>query len=136
MPLREQEKKSSSVTKDNKRNNNNNSYYMKFNRKIKPLEMEGVDAIKSKFKIKLIELNDKLEDAIHYYNGPIDISCISCENYSETVNSLIKRASKNGYKYVKYENNYFKFTNGIDSFLVDIVKIRNNMLYYLVIKLQ
>jgi hypothetical protein len=99
-------------------------------------EESGIDAVKSKFKIKLIEINDALLDAIHYYNGPIDISCISSKNYLETVEDLNKKVLKNGFKCIKNETNYFKFSNGLSSFLVEIVKIRNNMLYYLVLKNQ
>ena len=99
-------------------------------------EQTGIDAVKSKFKIKLIEINDDLLDAIHYYNGPIDISCISSKNYIETVEGLNKKVLKNGFKCIKNEKNYFKFSNGKTSFLVEIVKIRNNMLYYLVLKNQ
>jgi hypothetical protein len=99
-------------------------------------EESGIDAVKSKFKIKLIEINDALLDAIHYYNGPIDISCISSKNYVETVEELNKKVLKNGFKCIKNETNYFKFSNGLNSFLVEIVKIRNNMLYYLVLKNQ
>ena len=93
-----------------------------------------MDAIKSKFKLRLIEINDKLSDAIHYYNGPIDISCISSKNYTDTVKDLNIKLLKNGFKCINNENNYYEFTNGIDSFLVEIVKIRNNMLYYLVLR--
>jgi len=99
-------------------------------------EESGIDAVKSKFKIKLIEINDELLDAIHYYKGPIDITCISSKNYVETVEDLNKKVLKNGFKCIKSETNYFKFSNGINSFLVEIVKIRNNMLYYLVLKNQ
>ena len=69
--------------------------------------MIGTDAIKSRLKIKLNEINDKLLDAIHYYNGPIDILCISCNNYLQTVRNLNQKVLKNGFKYVKFENNYF-----------------------------
>jgi hypothetical protein len=99
-------------------------------------EESGIDAVKSKFKIKLIEINDALLDAIYYYNGPIDISCISSKNYMETVEELSKKVLKNGFKCIKNETNYFKFSNGLSSFYVEIVKIRNNMLYYLVLKNQ
>lgn len=99
-------------------------------------EESGIDAVKSKFKIKLRKINDALLDAIHYYNGPIDISCISSKNYVETVEDLSKKVLKNGFKCIKNETNYFKFSNGLSSFLVEIVKIRNNMLYYLVLKNQ
>ena len=106
----------------------------KYKTKIKPPEMAGVEAIKSRLKIKLIELNDNLLDAIHYYNGPIDISCISINNYIDTVKSLTKKMKKCGFTKLKSENNYIKFTNGLDIYLVEIVKIRNNMLYYLFLK--
>ena len=98
------------------------------------IEMLKIDAIKSKMKKKLIEMDNKLIDAIFYYNGPIDISCISLKNYSQTVDDLSKRALKNGYKCSKLETNYYKLTNGVDTFFVEIVKIRNNMLYYLIVK--
>ena len=139
--------------KINKSNNNNSSYKKSKNnfhsismpniskssikKKVKVrIEMLGIDAIKSKFKKRLIEINDSLLDAIHYYNGPIDISCISCKNYVETVEGINKKFSKNGYKCFKYKDNYFKLSNGTDTFLVEIVKIRNNILYYLVLKNQ
>ena len=118
-----------------KNTNNNQPRDKKFDDKLKFKEMEPVDAIKSKFKKRLIEINDKLIDAIHYYNGPIDISCISSQYYVEAVKELInKKVIKKGFKFIKKDNDYFKFSNGLDSFLVEIVKIRNNMLYYLVLK--
>ena len=109
----------------------------KSQRKIKTnqfLDILEIDAIKSKFKKKLIEINDKILGAIHYYNGPIDISCISCKNYEETVEDLTKKVRKNGFQCSKNLNYYYKFTNGLNSYFVEIVKIRNNMLYYLVVK--
>ena len=108
-----------------------NEFKIKINSSI---EMLRIDAIKSKMKKKLIEIDNKLIDAVNYYNGPIDISCISSKNYLETVEDLGKRALKNGYKCTKCETNYFKLTNGYDSYFVEIVKIRNNMLYYLFVK--
>jgi hypothetical protein len=108
----------------------------KHNTVFREIEMLGIDAVKSKFKKKLIQINDHLHDAIYYYNGPIDISCISSKNYLETVIDLKKKVSKNGFKCVQNKAYYFKFTNGKESFLVEIVKIRNNMLYYLVLKNQ
>ena len=110
---------------------------VKYSKKKKIIEMWEIYSIKSKFKIRLIEINDKLTDAIHYYNGPIDISCISSQHYVEAVKELInKKVIKKGFKFIKKDNDYFKFSNGLDSFLVEIVKIRNNMLYYLVLKNQ
>ena len=99
-------------------------------------EMTGMDAIKSKFKKKLIEINDGLLDAIHYYNGPIDISCISCKNYAETVEDIKKGFLQKGFKSLKSENNYLKFTNGLDTYLIEIVIIKNNRLYCLILKNQ
>ena len=133
--------------KTNKKNNStskNLPHHIKTNinnisfphNKSKLKEVSAIDEIKSNFKKKLIEMNDKLLDAIHYYNGPIDISCIASKNYAESVNDLSKKVLKNGFKFVKYENNYFKFSNGINSLLIEIVKIRNNMLYYLVFRNQ
>ena len=107
--------------------------YIKF--KLNPSkEMSKIEAIKSKMKKKLIELNDKLIDAINYYNGPIDISCISSKKYSQTVEDLTKWALKNGYHCTKLETNYYKLSNSNNTFFVEIVKIRNNLLYYLIVK--
>ena len=97
-------------------------------------EMQGIESIKSKMKKRLIEINNKLLDAVDYYNGPIDISCISLKNYAQTVEDLGKRALKKGYNCTKLENNYYELSNSANSFLVEIVKIRNNMLYYLIVK--
>ena len=97
-------------------------------------EMSKIEAIKSKMKKKLIEINDKLIDAINYYNGPIDISCISTKNYSQTVEDLTKRALKNGYQCIKLETNYYKLEKSFNTYFVEIVKIRNNLLYYLIVK--
>ena len=134
-------KKSNSIERNNPNQEiQNDGYTLSFKksfRKIDSSDMEGVDAIKSNIKKKLIEKNEKLLlDAIYYYNGPIDISCISSQNYTGTIYELKRRASKNGYKCDKRENNFFKFTNGLESFLVEIVKIKNNMLYYLINKSQ
>jgi hypothetical protein len=100
------------------------------------MEMIKINAIKSKMKKRLIEIDNKLIDAVNYYNGPIDISCISLKNYTQTVKDLNKRALKNGYKCSKCETNYYELTNGFKSFFVEIVKIRDNMLYYLIVKNQ
>ena len=100
----------------------------------KKVEMNGMDAIKSRFKKRLIEINDELLDAIHYYNGPIDISCISSKNYAETIDELNLKFSKNGYKCKNIKINYFIVSNRFKTFSVEIVKIRNNMLYYLISK--
>ena len=100
------------------------------------MEMLKIDAIKSKMKKRLIEIDNKLIDAVNYYNGPIDISCISLKNYNQTVKDLNKRALKNGYKCSKCETNCYELTNGFKSFFVEIVKIRDNMLYYLIVKKQ
>ena len=97
-------------------------------------EISKIEAIKSRMKKRLIEINDKLIDAINYFNGPIDISCISTKNYSETVQDLAKKALKNGYQCSKLETNYYKLENSNNIFLVEIVKIRNNLLYYLIVK--
>ena len=128
--------KSISSSKNNPKIINNNSAKLlrKLNNTIKYKEMIEINEIKSKFKKRLIEIDDKLIDAIHYYDGPIDISCISSKNYAETVKELNKKALKNGYKFIKLGSNYFKFINEFHSFSVEIVKIRNNMLYFLVIK--
>ena len=112
-------------------NINENNFKIKFKTHN---EMSEIDDIKSRFKQRLIEINDNLLDAIHYYNGPIDISCISCKNYVDTVEDLKNKFAKKGYKSLKSENNYLKFTNGINIYLIEIVIIRNNMLYYLVHK--
>ena len=126
-------RRNNSISKTTQRHMNIDDISTTLN-KSKFKETSGIDAIKSKFKKKLIEMDDKLLDAIHYYNGPIDISCISSKNYAQTVNQLSKKVLKNGFKCIKSKNNYFKFSNGVTSFFVEIVKIRNNILYYLIQK--
>ena len=110
-----------------------NEFKVKINSSI---EMIGIDAIKSKMKKRLIEINNKLIDAVDYYNGPIDISCISLKNYNQTIEILKKRALKNGYNCSKCETNFYELSNRFNTFFVKIVKIRNNMLYYLIVKKQ
>ena len=110
-----------------------NEFKVKINSSI---EMIGIDAIKSKMKKRLIEINNKLIDAVDYYNGPIDISCISLKNYTKTIEDLKKRALKNRYNCSKCETNFYELSNRFNTFFVKIVKIRNNMLYYLIVKRQ
>ena len=102
----------------------NNSY-----QRVKGEHYNGMlvkDAIRNKIKKRINDNNYKPLD-FHSYNGLINITCISCKNYEETVDNLIKKVKKNGYKIVRNGNNCFEFSNGKNNFLVEIVIIRNNM---------
>ena len=137
--FQEPHKKSNSLSRNGPRHLqiDNIPVAQKSNNITKVKEMDGIDNIKSKFKKRLIEIDNKLIDAIYYYKGPIDISCICPTiNYVEAINELSKKMTKSGFKFINYKTNFFKFSNGLDSLLIEIVKIKNNMLYYLLVKNQ
>jgi hypothetical protein len=97
----------------------NNSYQNKRRDNMKG--MKDMDPIKSQLKI---------------FNGPIDLSCVSFNNYEETVDNLINKFKKDGYIIIRNGNNSFEFSNGKINYLVEIVNIRNNTLYYLINKIK
>ena len=76
--------------------------------------------------------NEKAE--LIYYNGPIDIRNIALVNYNESTNYLERKVKKSGFSIWKVERNVYKCVKGNKTFIVQIVKINNGFIYYLVNK--
>ena len=88
---------------------------------------------KNKQKEKLIN-EYWLKTVFKVYNGPINVRWIMCKNYDESINNLIDKIKISGYKYNRIKDNLFKCTKGNKSFDIEIVKIKGNLLYYLIKK--
>ena len=102
----------------------NNSYYS-----------NNLENCKNKLKDKLISVTDELKSEIlKYYAGPINIECISSKNVDESVSDLIYKIKMNGYKYIKIKDYVFKCTKGDICYSIELVKIKGNLLYYLMKK--
>ena len=95
---------------------------------------------KRNFKKKLISLTDDLSNDkeneetsdLFYYKGPIDIKNISLLNYKDTVIELENKMRKSGYEISKIKENKFKCIKYGKGIIIQIVKIQNEILYYLI----
>jgi hypothetical protein len=95
----------------------------------------NLENAKIKLKDKLISVTDELKSEIlKYYFGPINIECISLKNLDESVNDLIYKIKMNGYKYIKIKDYVFKCTKDDICYSIELVKIKGNLLYYLMKK--
>ena len=84
-------------------------------------------------KDKLISVTNELKaEKLKYHTGPIDIGCISSKKIDESLNKFINKMKMNGYKYVKIKDYLFKCSKGDIYFNVELVKIKGNLLYFLV----
>jgi hypothetical protein len=93
----------------------------------------NLENAKNKLKDKLISVTNELRaEKLKYYTGPIDIGCISSKKIDESLNKFINKMKMNGYKYVKIKDYLFKCSKGDISFNVELVKIKGNLLYFLV----
>jgi hypothetical protein len=93
----------------------------------------NLENAKNKLKDKLISVTDELKaEKLKYYTGPIDIGCISSKKIDESLNKFINKMKMNGYKYVKIKDYLFKCSKGEYTFNVELVKIKGNLIYYLV----
>jgi hypothetical protein len=102
----------------------NNSYYI-----------NNLENAKNKLKDKLISVTDELKsERLKYYFGPINIECISSKNLDESMNDLIYKIKMNGYKYLKIKDYVFKCTKDDICYSIELVKIKGNLLYYLMKK--
>ena len=102
----------------------NNSYYS-----------SNLENCKNKLKDKLISVTDELKSEIlKYYVGPINVEYISLKNVNESVSDLIYKIKMNGYKYIKIKDYAFKCTKGDICFSIELVKLKGNLLYYLMKK--
>ena len=96
-------------------------------------EFGDIESAKENLKKRLIEINSSL-NVIRYYNGPVDIRCISTNNFENSIESLQIRLRFHGYRCIKCIDNLLTFTNDYNILYVEIVKIRNGLLYYLITK--
>ena len=109
-------------------------------RKENNLKMNELEKIKRNFKKKLISLTDDLSNDkeneetsdLFYYKGPVDIKNISLLNYKDTVIELENKMRKSGYEISKIKENKFKCNKNGKGFIIQIVKIQNEILYYLI----
>ena len=93
----------------------------------------NLEKAKNKLKDKLISVTNELKaEKLKYYTGPINIGCISSKKIDESLNKFINKMKMNGYKYVKIQDFVFKCSKGDVSFNIELVKIKGNLLYYLV----
>jgi hypothetical protein len=117
-----------------KNNNIINQIYVndKLKNKINSFNI-NLENAKNKLKDKLISVTNELRaEKLKYYTGPIDIGCISSKKIDESLNKFINKMKMNGYKYVKIKDYLFKCSKGEYSFNVELVKIKGNLIYYLV----
>jgi hypothetical protein len=107
---------------------------------IKKFENNMAETIKKKLKSKLISVTDDLknendEEKLKYYIGPIDLSLISLKgNLKDSIEDLKYRFTEKGFEYQDNDNdniNGIKLIKDDVIYLVEVVKIRNNLLYYL-----
>ena len=111
-------------------------------RKENSLKMNELEKIKRDFKKKLISITDDLSNDkeneetsdLFYYKGPVDIKNISLMNYKDTVIELENKMRKSGYEISKIKENKFRCHKDGKVFVVQIVKIQNEILYYLINK--
>ena len=80
---------------------------------------------------KLTKTNKNLNEEIKFYNGPIDIGCISTKNYNASIEYLNNKLGNFGYRCIKHINHSLTYTNDYKIIYVEIVKIKNNLFYYL-----
>ena len=124
-------------------NSENTNYLFNSISSFKKFGNNIVEDYKNRLKLKLISLTDDLKDEneeekLKYYIGPIDISLISIKgNLKESIEDLKYKFNMNGYECLDNDNKneiksqikYIK--NGI-IYIAEVVKIRNNLLYYLI----
>lgn len=127
---------SSLITKE-KINKDDSIGLQKICKKISTTE-NNLEKIKRKLKQKLVSVSeDKKDDEkaeLLNYRGPIDIRNISPYNYEQTEMALERKAELSGYSITKLEKNVYKCKKRDKAFLVQIVRIYNDFLYYLINK--
>ena len=110
---------------------------------IKKFENNMAETIKNKLKSKLISVTDDLknendEEKLKYYIGPIDLSLISLKgNLKDSIEDLKHRFTEKGFVHQENDNeniNGIKLIKDDTIYIVEVVKIRNNLLYYLFTK--
>ena len=111
---------------------------------IKKFENNIAETIKNRLKSKLISLTDDLknendEEKLKYYIGPIDLSLISLKgNIRESIEDFKNKLNERGFELENdnnnENNNQIKYKKDGIIYTIEVVKIRSNLLYYLIIK--
>ena len=127
--------------KDNKNNTKNNILYNTRNNNSDMSDFSSMSSyhlnleeIKKRLKEKLISITYGLQTHLFFYDGPINIRNISITNYEETINNLVNMLKTNGYQYNRIKDNIFKCFKGNQYIEIEIVRIKGNLLYYLIKK--
>ena len=91
-----------------------------------------LEEIKNRLKEKLISVIYGNKNEIHMYVGPVNIGCLAPNNYDESIYNLIRKIKINGYQYNRVDKNVFRCIKGNKILDIEIVKIKGNLLYYLI----
>ena len=91
-----------------------------------------LEEVKNRLKEKLISVIYGNKNEIDMYVGPVNIGCLAPNNYDESIYNLIKKIKINGYQYNRVDKNLFRCIKGNKIFDIEIVKIKGNLLYYLI----
>lgn len=67
-----------------------------------------------------------------YYNGLIDMSCISILNLKETINTLVTKLKKNSINFIQVNLYVYRCNKKKTSFDLEICQIYNKIYYYLI----
>ena len=73
---------------------------------------------------------------IRSYSGPIDISLISIKNKEDSKGNIIRKMIKSGFKCKIINNNLIKFFKYGQIINIEIAKIRGNLIYYFIKKIN
>ena len=76
------------------------------------------------------KLNNINESDLSLYRGEIDYNNVSIKNIKETIDNLIMKYKKEGYTYIKKEKTKYQFNKGSESYIIEIMKLGNGLLYY------
>ena len=124
--------KNNTILNNNKTNFNNSNDNLRNSKRLIN-KKRSVQNIKNEIKMKLLNNgNDVSNTMISDYSGPIDIKYISLKNYEMTIKDLIKRIKLLKYKYVVIDFNLYKCIRGTKIMYIEVVKIKNNLYYYLI----
>ena len=83
--------------------------------------------------------NENDEEKLKYYIGPIDLSLISLKgNIKESIEDFKNKFNEKGFELENdnnnENNNQIKYKKDGIIYTIEVVKIRSNLLYYLIIK--
>ena len=82
----------------------------------------------------MISVTRELQFELKVYDGPINIDCISLKNADESMNDMMNKMIINGYDCLRNKENVIKCNKGKKFVDIELVKIRGNLLYFLIKK--